>query len=59
MKNYKLMRVHSLVLYLYENNISRIEGLDSCKSLTRIYLQNTSITEITGLDGGLDCLTDL
>ena len=47
------------VLYLYDNKITSISGLEECHSLTRLYLQNNLIEKIEGLDCGLDKLTDL
>ncbi|KAJ3386190.1 hypothetical protein HDU80_000472 [Chytriomyces hyalinus] len=47
------------VLYLYENNIARIEGLQACTALVRLYLQHNQIEEISGLDVGLERLTEL
>merc|ERR1711959_795939 len=38
------------VLYLYDNVISRIEGLQSVTHLKDLYLQNNNIEEIGGLD---------
>lgn len=38
------------VLYLYDNNISRIKNLGFATSLTHLYLQKNEITKIEGLD---------
>jgi Leucine-rich repeat (LRR) protein len=37
------------VLYLYDNRIERIEGLESCSHLTHLYLQNNEISVIPDL----------
>lgn len=38
------------VLYLYDNNISRIKDLGFATNLTHLYLQKNEITKIEGLD---------
>lgn len=38
------------VLYLYDNNISRIKNLGFASNLTHLYLQKNEITKIEGLD---------
>ncbi|KXZ54797.1 hypothetical protein GPECTOR_4g868 [Gonium pectorale] len=39
------------VLYLYDNQITVIEGLSYLRRLTHLYLANNAITAISGLDG--------
>ncbi len=39
----------AMVLYLYENAITRIEGLAALANLTHVYLQRNAITRIEGL----------
>lgn len=38
------------VLYLYDNNISKIKNLGFASNLTHLYLQKNEITKIEGLD---------
>lgn len=44
------------VLYLYDNKIKEIQGLQHCLNVKRLYLQNNEIEKIQGLDVGLQCL---
>ncbi|EGF81830.1 hypothetical protein BATDEDRAFT_23483 [Batrachochytrium dendrobatidis JAM81] len=41
------------VLFLYDNKIQVIQGLENCHNLTRLYLQNNNISSISGLETGL------
>ena len=47
-----------VVLYLYNNSLTRMDGLQRCSQLTHLYLQNNNIGRITGL-GSLHGLTKL
>lgn len=40
-------------LYLYDNNISKIEGLGSCRYLTQLFLQHNKISKMEGLSNCL------
>lgn len=44
-------------LYLYNNHIRVIEGIDKFKNLTHLYLENNKISQIEGLPEG--CLQKL
>ena len=44
-------------LYLYNNSIRVIEGIDKFKNLTHLYLENNKISQIEGLPEG--CLQKL
>mmetsp|Transcript_19346 Transcript_19346/g.31683 ORF Transcript_19346/g.31683 Transcript_19346/m.31683 type:complete len:350 (+) Transcript_19346:84-1133(+) len=46
------------VLYLYENSIATIEGLEGCVKLTHLFLQNNRIGRLEGLSH-CDALTKL
>jgi hypothetical protein len=41
--------VHLKVLYLFENNISTLEGLDACSMITHLYLQNNRLAAIENI----------
>jgi Leucine-rich repeat (LRR) protein len=38
------------VLYLYDNSLSNVFGLEICVSLTRLYLQNNQIKRLEGFN---------
>jgi Leucine-rich repeat (LRR) protein len=41
---------HLRVLFLYDNLLERMTGLETLRNLTELYLQNNAIQQIEGLE---------